>query len=183
MSLPPIYPPDAVKPFRDELTAVGFEQLETPEQVDEAVRTTKGTLLCFINSVCGCAAGSARPGVGMALQHRVIPDRLVTVFAGMEREAVDRVRELHAAAAPPSSPSMVLFQDGKLAAMLPRGPLAAGDRGGAGRRVRQVLQARGAVDPAGRVREAGPHQDVRIADSPDERLARSWTAWPEIRSR
>jgi len=123
MSLPPIYPPDAVKPFRDELTAVGFEQLETPEQVDEAVRTTKGTLLCFINSVCGCAAGSARPGVGMALQHRVIPDRLVTVFAGMEREAVDRVRELHAAAAPPSSPSMVLFQDGKLAAMLPRGAI------------------------------------------------------------
>jgi len=120
MALPPIYPPDAVQPFRDELTAVGFEQLTTPEQVDEAVRTTKGTLLCFINSVCGCAAGSARPGVGMALQHRVIPDRFVTVFAGMEREAVDRVRALHAEAAPPSSPSMVLFQDGKLAAMLPR---------------------------------------------------------------
>ena len=120
MALPPIYPPDAVQPFRDELTAVGFEQLTTPEQVDEAVRTTKGTLLCFINSVCGCAAGSARPGVGMALQHRVIPDRFVTVFAGMEREAVNKVREYHAAAAPPSSPSIVLFKDGQVAAMFGR---------------------------------------------------------------
>ena len=120
MSLPPIYPPDAVVPFREELTAVGFDQLSTPDQVDEAVRSTKGTLLCVINSVCGCAAGSARPGVGMALQHRVIPDRLVTVFAGMEREAVERVRELHAEAAPPSSPSIVLFKDGRVAAMMPR---------------------------------------------------------------
>ena len=120
MSLPPIYPPEAVVPFREELTAVGFDQLSTPEEVDQAVKSTKGTLLCVINSVCGCAAGSARPGVGMALQNRVIPDRLVTVFAGMEREAVDRVRQLHAEAAPPSSPSMVLFKDGEVAAMIPR---------------------------------------------------------------
>ena len=120
MALPPIYPPDAVKPFREELTAVGFEELKTPQEVDAAVSSTKGTLLCVINSVCGCAAGSARPGVGMALQNAVIPDRLVTVFAGMEREAVDRVRQLHAEAAPPSSPSMVLFKDGRVAAMFPR---------------------------------------------------------------
>jgi len=120
MSLPPIYPPDAVVPFREELTAVGFEELKTPQDVDKAVASTKGTVFCVINSVCGCAAGSARPGVGMALQNKVIPDKLVTVFAGMEREAVDRVRQLHAEAAPPSSPSMVLFKDGKVAAMFPR---------------------------------------------------------------
>jgi putative YphP/YqiW family bacilliredoxin len=120
MALPPIYPPDAVVPFREELTAVGFEELKTPQDVDAAVKSTKGTLLCVINSVCGCAAGSARPGVGMALQNKVIPDKLVTVFAGMEREAVDRVRQLHAEAAPPSSPSMVLLRDGEVAAMFPR---------------------------------------------------------------
>jgi putative YphP/YqiW family bacilliredoxin len=120
MALPPIYPPDAVVPFREELTAVGFEELKTPADVDAAVTSTKGTMLCVINSVCGCAAGSARPGVGMALQNKLIPDKLVTVFAGMEREAVDRVRQLHAGAAPPSSPSMVLFKDGRVAAMFPR---------------------------------------------------------------
>ena len=120
MALPPIYPPEAVVPFREELTAVGFEELKTPQDVDAAIKATKGTLLCVINSVCGCAAGSARPGVGMALQNKVIPDKLVTVFAGMEREAVDRVRQLHAEAAPPSSPSIVLFKDGEVAAMFPR---------------------------------------------------------------
>ena len=109
---PPIYPPEAVQPFRDELTAVGFKHLQTPEDVEEAVKQP-GLTLCMINSVCGCAAGAARPGVGMALQHKMIPDQLVTVFAGMERDAVDRVRTHHAEIATPSSPSMVLFKDGK----------------------------------------------------------------------
>lgn len=118
--MPSMYPPEAVQPMRDELTSVGFEELKTPEDVDRVVKETKGTVLCVINSVCGCAAGSARPGIGLALQHTVIPDRLVTVFAGMEREAVDRVRELHAGAAAPSSPSVVLFKDGKVAGMLER---------------------------------------------------------------
>jgi putative YphP/YqiW family bacilliredoxin len=114
-----MYPEDLVKPLREELTVVGFEELATPEDVDRVVKQ-KGTTLCVINSVCGCAAGAARPGVALALQNKVIPDRLVTVFAGMERDAVDRVRQLHAAAAAPSSPSMVLFKDGEVAAMVPR---------------------------------------------------------------
>ena len=115
----PMYDMEAVQPMRDELVAVGFEDLRTSEDVDRVFGETKGTLLVMINSVCGCAAGSARPGVALALQHTVIPDRLVTVFAGMEYDAVDRVRELHAGY-PPSSPSMVLFKDGTLAAMVER---------------------------------------------------------------
>jgi len=91
-----MYDIQAVQPMRDELVAVGFEDLRTSQDVDKVVGETKGTLFAMINSVCGCAAGSARPGVALALQHEVIPDRLVTVFAGMEHEAVDRVRELHA---------------------------------------------------------------------------------------
>ena len=115
----PRYDTDAVQPLRDQLVAVGFEDLRTAQDVDTVFGETKGTLLVMINSVCGCAAGSARPGVALALQHTVIPDRLVTVFAGMEHDAVDRVRELHAGY-PPSSPSMVLFKDGKLVAMVER---------------------------------------------------------------
>lgn len=118
--LPPIYPPHLVQPMRDELTAVGFRELRTPEEVDGAVAEPRGTTLCVINSVCGCAAGGARPAVAAALQNKLIPDRLVTVFAGMEREAVDRVREHHADVAPPSSPCMVLFKEGRVAAMVPR---------------------------------------------------------------
>jgi len=117
---PPIYPPQAVQPMRDELIQVGFQELRTPEDVDRTLRDNPGTVLCVINSVCGCAAGSARPGVALALQHHVIPDALVTVFAGMEREAVERVRQLHAEAAPPSSPSMILFRGGKTAAVVER---------------------------------------------------------------
>ena len=117
--MPPIYPPDAVQPFRDELNVVGLKDLLTPEDVDKAVKAG-GTTFCVVNSVCGCAAGAARPAVALALQNKVIPDNLTTVFAGMEREAVNKVREYHAAAAPPSSPSIVLFKDGQVAAMFGR---------------------------------------------------------------
>ncbi len=105
--------------MRDELTVVGFQELLSPEDVDRAV-AGPGTALCVINSICGCAAGAARPGVAMALQNKSIPDRLMTVFAGMEHEATGRVRELHAEAAPPSSPSIVLFRDGAVVAMVQR---------------------------------------------------------------
>jgi putative YphP/YqiW family bacilliredoxin len=114
-----MYDREAVQPMRDELVAVGCEDLRTAQDVDKVFGETQGTLFVMINSVCGCAAGSARPGVAVALQHTVIPDRLVTVFAGMEHDAVDRVRELHAGY-PPSSPSMVLFRDGKLVAVVER---------------------------------------------------------------
>jgi putative YphP/YqiW family bacilliredoxin len=119
MSLAPIYDRDAVAPMWQELAAVGVTPLTSPAQVDEALGAPSGTTMVVVNSVCGCAAGSARPGVMLALQHSVIPDRSVTVFAGVDREAVDRARE-HMAAYPPSSPAIGLFKDGKQVFMLQR---------------------------------------------------------------
>ena len=117
--LPPLYPVEAIKPLREELVQCGFQELATPEEVDKAVRQP-GTTLVFVNAVCGCAGGTARPAVAFALQNKVIPDRIVTVFAGMERDAVEKVRELHRDVAGPSSPCMVLFKDGKVAKMIER---------------------------------------------------------------
>jgi putative YphP/YqiW family bacilliredoxin len=108
-----------VQPFRDELTAVGIQELLTPEAVERAV-SQKGTVLCVVNSICGCAGGTARPGVAAALQNKVIPDHLFSVFAGMEKEATDTLRGYHRDIAAPSSPSLVLFKDGKVVAMFPR---------------------------------------------------------------
>ena len=117
--LPPIYDPEAVAPMWQELAAVGVEPLTTPEQVDAALGASPGTVLVIVNSICGCAAGHARPGVMLALQHARIPDRYVTVFAGVDRDAVERARG-YMAGFPPSSPSMGLFKDGKLVFMLQR---------------------------------------------------------------
>jgi putative YphP/YqiW family bacilliredoxin len=109
-----MYDQDAVQPMRDELTAVGIKELLTAKDVDEAIYVQDDqTVLVMINSVCGCAAGSARPGVSLALQNDIIPDRLYTAFAGQEREAVDKVRE-YVSEYPPSSPSVALFKNGKL---------------------------------------------------------------------
>ena len=119
---PPSYPPDMVQPFRDEMTAVGIRELLTPEEVDRAVGS-KGTVFCLVNSICGCAGGTVRPAVAAALQNKVIPDQIVSVFAGMEKEATDKLRSYHKEAAAPSSPSMVLFKDGKVVAMFPRASL------------------------------------------------------------
>ncbi len=117
----PIYDPEAVQPMRDELTFVGFEEATTPEKVDEYLSSDKDdTVLVFINSVCGCSAGSARPGISLALQHNRIPDKLVTVFAGQDREAVDHLREKYLTDIPPSSPFMALFKKGKLVYKMPR---------------------------------------------------------------
>jgi putative YphP/YqiW family bacilliredoxin len=115
----PMYDPAAVQPMRDELTSTGFEELRTVDAVDAAVRDTDGLLLVMVNSVCGCAAGSARPAVALALQHVVIPDRMVTVFAGQERDATDRMRSYFTDMAP-SSPSIALLRGGKLEFMLQR---------------------------------------------------------------
>lgn len=120
LSRPPMYDEDAVRPMREELMAVGFEQLLTPEAVDSAIKVNDDkTVLLVVNSVCGCAAGGARPGVSLALQNDIIPDRLVTVFAGQERDAVDRARS-YITGYPPSSPSMALFKNGELLHFLPR---------------------------------------------------------------
>ena len=119
MPQPPIYDPEAVKPMWQELAAVGVDPLTTPDQVGEALGPERGAVLVIVNSVCGCAAGSARPGAMLALQHSTIPDRSVTVFAGVDRDAVDRARE-HMAEYPPSSPSMGLFKGGEQVFMLER---------------------------------------------------------------
>lgn len=119
MPLAPIYDPEAVAPMWQELAAVGVEPLTTPEQVDGALTQKSGTVLVIVNSICGCAAGHARPGAMLALQNAVIPDRSVTVFAGVDRDAVNRARE-YMAPNPPSSPSMGLFKDGKQVFMLHR---------------------------------------------------------------
>jgi putative YphP/YqiW family bacilliredoxin len=120
ISRPPIYDQDAVQPMRDELIAVGFEELLTPADVDKALNVKDDkTILVMVNSVCGCAAGSARPGVSLALQNGVIPDKLYTGFAGQERDAVERIRH-HIGNYPPSSPSIALFKNGSLIYFMPR---------------------------------------------------------------
>jgi putative YphP/YqiW family bacilliredoxin len=115
----PNYDPVAVQPMREELLAVGFRELLHQPDVDAALGAREGTVLVMINSVCGCAAGNARPGVALALQNELIPDQLVAAFAGMEKLAVKRVRD-YLGPLPPSSPCLALFKDGDLAWTLPR---------------------------------------------------------------
>lgn len=118
---PPVYDPSAVQPMRDELTSVGFEEVHTPQMVEEILSLKNDkSILVFINSVCGCAAGSARPGVTLALQNKIIPDRFITAFAGQERDAIDYLREKFLTDYPPSSPCMALFKNGELKFMMPR---------------------------------------------------------------
>ncbi len=114
----PLYDPEAVRPMWEELAQCGVMPLRTVSDVDDALQKS-GTTLVVVNSVCGCAAGAARPGVTRALQGSVIPDHLSTVFAGVDRAATERARE-HMADVPPSSPSVALFKDGELAYMLER---------------------------------------------------------------
>lgn len=106
------YPEQLIIPMRNDLTQYGVQETRTPEEVTHALRPGSGTVLMVVNSVCGCAAGKARPAVGMALGHANRPDITATVFAGADVEAVDRVREI-LTGVPPSSPSMALFRDGK----------------------------------------------------------------------
>lgn len=118
LAFTPLYDPDAVRPMWEELAQCGVTPLRSESEVDEAVRAP-GTTLVVVNSVCGCAAGAARPGVTRALQGDVIPDRLTTVFAGVDRGATQRAREYMAEVAP-SSPSVALFKEGKLLYVLER---------------------------------------------------------------
>lgn len=112
------YPELMIAPMREELTRLGIEESRTPQQVRSALQS-QGTLLVVVNSVCGCAAGKARPGVAAALRHEHRPDRAITVFAGADIEATDEARR-HFAPYPPSSPQIALFKDGKLVFMLER---------------------------------------------------------------
>jgi putative YphP/YqiW family bacilliredoxin len=113
------YPEELVKPMRRELTSVGFQELRTAAQVDLALSEKNRSVLVVVNSICGCAAGNARPAVKAALKHTTVPDKLATVFAGQDIEATARVRE-YAEGYPPSSPSMALFKNGKIVYMLER---------------------------------------------------------------
>jgi putative YphP/YqiW family bacilliredoxin len=114
-----MYDERLVEPMRQELTKIGFEEMKTASLVDEIIPNRKGTNLVVVNSVCGCAAGMARPGVALALTHSVKPDHLTTVFAGQDQEATARARE-YIKGEMPSSPSMALFKDGELVWFLPR---------------------------------------------------------------
>jgi putative YphP/YqiW family bacilliredoxin len=109
-----MYPEHLVAPMRTDLTVAGFKELKTSSDVDNQLKDQKGTTLLVINSVCGCAAGAARPGVKWAVEHSAKrPDNLTTVFAGVDKEAVEKARE-YTLPYPPSSPSIALFKDGEL---------------------------------------------------------------------
>lgn len=114
-----MYPAEIVIPFKTQLTSRNFKSLETAEEVDHFFSTAQGTVLLVINSVCGCAAGAARPGVLMSLDHPKKPDHLVTVFAGVDREATEAARR-YLLPYPPSSPSIALLKDGELLHMIER---------------------------------------------------------------
>lgn len=114
-----MYPEQIVKPCREELTSIGVEELRTAEEVDNVLREKTGTTLVVVNSVCGCAAGGARPGVRLALEHNIVPDKITTVFAGVDGDAVDQARS-YMAGYVPSSPAVALFKDGELVFMMER---------------------------------------------------------------
>jgi putative YphP/YqiW family bacilliredoxin len=113
-----MYPEDLVKPMKAELTSAGFEELYSADAVEQAI-SKEGTTLVVVNSVCGCAARNARPGAKMSLENDKKPSQLITVFAGVDREAVEAARKLMFPY-PPSSPSMALFKNGELVHMLER---------------------------------------------------------------
>ena len=114
-----MYMADVIQPMRDELTRLGVKELRTPDEVVEHIPYAKGTALLVVNSVCGCAAGNARPAVAKALQNEVVPDQAFTVFAGQDKEATAKARE-YLAPYPPSSPSIALMKDGELVHFIQR---------------------------------------------------------------
>lgn len=114
-----MYDERLVAPMRQELTQLGIEETRTAAQVDAAL-AEKGTVLAVVNSVCGCAAGMARPAVAMALQHGTRPDRMITVFAGNDRDGTQRLREKYLVGYRPSSPAIALFRDGELVKLIER---------------------------------------------------------------
>ena len=113
------YPEIMIRPMREDLTRLGVEEMRTAEAVDETVKNSKGTLMVVVNSICGCAAGKARPGVALALQSEKKPDKIATVFAGADIEATEKARSYFTGYGP-SSPSIALLKDGQLVYMLER---------------------------------------------------------------
>jgi putative YphP/YqiW family bacilliredoxin len=113
------YPEEVIRPMREELTRLGVQELRTPEAVDEALKNSSGTVMVVVNSICGCAAGKARPGIAMALQNEIRPDKVATVFAGGDIEATERARSYFTGYRS-SSPSIGLLKDGELVYMMER---------------------------------------------------------------
>jgi len=113
------YPEILIEPMREDLTRFGVEETRTPEELDNVIRDTPGTVMVVVNSVCGCAAGLARPAVGMALKHSTVPDKVITVFAGADVAATDRARSYFKGYFP-SSPSIGILRSGKIVYMLER---------------------------------------------------------------
>ena len=113
------YPESFIGPMRQELTRLGIQELKTAAQVDDVVRHAQGTVMIVVNSMCGCAAGKARPGIALALQHPVKPEVIGTVFAGGDIEATERARS-YFTGYPPSSPSIAILRDGRLVYMMER---------------------------------------------------------------
>ena len=113
------YPEEFIGPMREELTRLGVHETRSPQEVDELLRNEDGTVMMVINSMCGCAAGRARPGIALALKHAVVPAKVATVFAGGDVEATARVRE-YLQEYPPSSPSVALFREGRPVFMMHR---------------------------------------------------------------
>jgi len=113
------YPEEVIRPMREELTRLGVQELRTPEAVDETLKNSTGTIMVIVNSICGCAAGKARPGIAMALQNEIRPDKVATVFAGGDIEATERARSYFTGFGP-SSPSIGLLKDGQLVYMMER---------------------------------------------------------------
>jgi len=120
------YPEIMIRPMREDLTRLGVEEWRTAEAVDSAVKNSQGTLMVVVNSICGCAAGKARPGVALALQHEVKPDKVATVFAGADIEATERARSYFTGYGP-SSPSIAILKDGQLVYMLERSQIEGRD--------------------------------------------------------
>ena len=113
------YPEIMIRPMREELTRLGVEELRTEADVDRALQSTEGTVMVVVNSICGCAAGKARPGIALALQHETRPDKVATVFAGADIEATEKARG-YFTGFPPSSPSIALLKEGKVVYMMQR---------------------------------------------------------------
>lgn len=113
------YPEIMIRPMREDLTRLGVEEMRTAEAVDETIKNSKGTLMVVVNSICGCAAGKARPGVALALENEKKPDKVATVFAGADIDATERARSYFTGYGP-SSPSIALLKDGQLVYMLER---------------------------------------------------------------
>jgi len=143
-----VYPDFFIAPMREELTRLGVKELRTADDVDATVRATGETVMVVVNSVCGCAAGKARPGVALALQHGNKPDIVATVFAGADVEATERARS-YFVGYPPSSPSIALMRDGKMLYMMERHQIENQEADSIARDLTVAFDKHCAADPVG----------------------------------